>query len=81
VEAERYRLTRFSSQPLDVRGVRYGRVRRGAGLPQFVPAKGASSRRTGNAWVVHPAAGSESRVELKQGWRNKSRAQTAGSGF
>lgn len=80
VEAERYRMTRFSSQALDIRGVRYGRVKRGAGLPVFVPVKGAQSRRAGSAWFVAPSSGSEVKVELKQGWKSK-KTETVGSGF
>ena len=80
VEADRLRLTRWSSRDVDVRAVRYGRVKRGVGAPTFVPVKGAQARRTGSAWTVAPSGGSEARVELRQGWRSK-KAAAAGTGF
>ena len=80
VEAERFRMTRFASRDVEVRGLRYGRVKRGLGMPQFVPAKGAQARRTGSAWLVAPGGGSEARIELRQGWRSKKTA-AAGTGF
>ncbi len=80
VEAERYRMTRLSSQALEVRGVRYGQVKRGIGLPSFVPAKGAQSRRVGSAWFVAPSSGGESRIELRQGWKSQ-KAAASSSGF
>ena len=80
VEAERFRMTRLASRDVDIRGQRYGRVKRGLGVPQFVPAKGSQARRTGSAWLVAPSGGSEARIELRQGWRSK-KAAAASSGF
>ncbi len=80
VEAERFRMTRLASRDVEIRGQRYGRVKRGVGPPQFVPAKGSQARRTGSAWLVAPTGGSEARIELRQGWRSK-KAAAASSGF
>jgi hypothetical protein len=80
VEADRLRMRRFSSRPIDLRGVRYGQVKRGVGVPAFVPARGAQARRSGSAWLVAPPSGSESRIELRQGWRSK-KAAAASTGF
>jgi hypothetical protein len=80
VEAGRFRMTRFSSQSLELRGVRYGNVKRGAGLPIFVPAKGATAKRAGGAWFVAPSSGTESRIELKQGFQSTKPAASS-SGF
>ncbi len=78
-EHDRYRLIRFSSRKVELRSVLYGRVKRGVGAPTFVPVRGAQARRTGAAWAVTPPAGSEARLELRQGRGQK--RQAAASGF
>ncbi len=78
-EHDRYRLIRFASRRVEVRGVQYGRVKRGAGAPAFVPVRGSQARRTGRAWAVTPPAGSEARFELRQG--RTAKRQAASSGF
>lgn len=80
VETERLRMTRFSARDVDIRSVRYGRVKRGVGAPHFVPVKGSPSRRAGSAWMVATLGGGEVKVELRQGWRSKKAAAT-GTGF
>jgi hypothetical protein len=78
-ETDRLRLTRLASREVEVRGVRYGRVKRGFSAPYFVPQRGAQARRAGSAWMVAPSGGSEARVELRLGWRSTKAAPAATS--